>query len=261
MLGKLIKHELKATSKLLLPIFLILAVFTIMDRIVLSLDIFKGVFLFIPAIITAGFVFCIIAVNIVSFVIIIIRFYKNLVKDEGYLMFTLPAKPYQLINSKLIVATLWTIASIAASALAIFIVATTHTGLDEIMNGFQSLINGLNDSFGSYGILFITELIVLILLAIINSILFVYVSIAIGQLFNGHKLLGAILSYVGINVALQIGGSILLVMAGLLFEDYIYSINSVPQFIFPITIVMTLLLSTAYYLITDLIFRKKLNLD
>ena len=261
MLGKLIKHELKATTKLMLPIYLVLAVFTIMFRIVLSLDVFHGVFVFIPAIITIGFVFCIIAVIIVSIVIIIVRFYKNLVKDEGYLMFTLPVKPYQLINSKLIVATLWTIASLAATALAIFIVVTTHTGLDEIMNGFQAFINGLNDAFGAYGILFITELIVLILLSIINSILFVYVSIAIGQLFNGHKLLGAILSYVAINVVLQIGGSILLVMAGLLFEDYIYSINSVPQFIFPITIVMTLLLSAAYYLITDFIFRKKLNLD
>ena len=36
-----------------------------------------------------------------------IRFYKNLYTDEGYLMHTLPVKPWMLIVSKLTIGTIW----------------------------------------------------------------------------------------------------------------------------------------------------------
>ena len=38
----------------------------------------------------------IIAVMVVAVALIIMRFYHGLLKDEGYLMFTLPVKPWQL---------------------------------------------------------------------------------------------------------------------------------------------------------------------
>jgi hypothetical protein len=261
MLGKLFKHEMKATSRLLLPVFLILAVFTILDRIVLSLDIFHGVFQLIPGLITIGFVLCIIAVVIVSSVIVIIRFYKNLVKDEGYLMFTLPVKPSQLINSKLIAAVIWTIASVLAAAFAIFIVATTKTNMHDVMNGFHDFTREFNKAFGSTGVLFIIEFIALALISIISSILMIYVSIALGQLFNGHKLLGSIISYVCIYTVLQIVSGIFMAATGILFADYIKTTESITHLIFPIMIVATLVLSGVYYFVTDFIFRKKLNLD
>ncbi len=52
MLGKLFKHEFKATARLLLPLYLVLAVMTLMDRIVINLDIFTGVLSIIPGIIS-----------------------------------------------------------------------------------------------------------------------------------------------------------------------------------------------------------------
>ncbi len=261
MLGKLLKHEFKATSRLLLPVFLILAVFTLMDRIVLSLDIFHGALAFIPGIITFVFVLSIIGVIVVSFIIIVIRFYKNLVKDEGYLMFTLPTNPSQLITSKLIVATVWSIASILACGLAIFIVATFKVNPDEIATGFHTFFRELFLQLDGDGVLLIIEFFVILLLGLINNILLVYVSIALGQLFNGHKLLGSIVSFISINIGLQILSSVLMAILGVIFKDALETITIIPHMILPGIIVITLLLNAAYYFVTNLIFRRKLNLE
>ncbi|HCM14004.1 MAG TPA: ABC transporter permease, partial [Lachnospiraceae bacterium] len=123
MLKKLLKHELKATSRYITPIFLILFLFTILNKIILGLDIFKGMFKgalkIIPGIAITGYVLSLIAIVVVTFVILVVRFYKNLTSEEGYLMFTLPVKSNQLVNSKLLIAMFWTVLSILAVILSL----------------------------------------------------------------------------------------------------------------------------------------------
>lgn len=41
-----------------------------------------------------------VALFVLTMIVIIQRFYKGLLCDEGYLMFTLPVKPWQLIATK-----------------------------------------------------------------------------------------------------------------------------------------------------------------
>ena len=50
------------------------------------------------------YIFGIIAIGIITIVVLVMRFYKNLFTSEGYLMHTLPVKASQHLNSKLIVA-------------------------------------------------------------------------------------------------------------------------------------------------------------
>ena len=55
----------------------------------------------------------------------VVRFYKNMVSDEGYLTFTLPAKVEQLVLSKFLVAVCWQITTmllVALSLLSVFVV-------------------------------------------------------------------------------------------------------------------------------------------
>jgi hypothetical protein len=85
MLGKLFKHEMKACARLLLPLYLVLVVLAVMDRIVLGIHLFKGVIAIVPGAFTTIFVFANIAIAVISSVIVIYRFYKNMVTDEGYL--------------------------------------------------------------------------------------------------------------------------------------------------------------------------------
>ncbi len=261
MLGKLFKHEMKATARLLLPIYIVLAAFTIMDRIVISLDIFHGVFVIIPGFITIGFVLSIAAIIIVSFVIIIHRFYKNLITDEGYLMFTLPVRTRELINSKLFAGVIWTIASSLAAIAAILIVVTARMDYHDFWSGFRIACQQFNNELGGLGTLMIIEFIVLIIISVFNGVLMIYVSIAIGQLFNGHKIIGSFAAYIGISFAIQIITTVLMVVGGLAFETYFTEIGSLPHLVIPFYIVFMVILTGLFYFGTDYIFKRKLNLE
>ena len=62
-----------------------------------------------------------IAMIVITIFIVVMRFYKGLLGDEGYLMHTLPVKPWQLITSKGIVACAVVIISIVCAVISIFI--------------------------------------------------------------------------------------------------------------------------------------------
>ena len=95
MLGKLMKHEFKTTSKVILPLYLILVVLTIFARIFaqslftaensnidsIGFGLFGGLSVIL-------YILGLFAVSIASFIYLLVRFYKNLFGDEGYLMHT-----------------------------------------------------------------------------------------------------------------------------------------------------------------------------
>lgn len=261
MLGKLFKHEMKACARLLLPLYLVLAVFTIMDRIVINLNIFKGVLQLIPGTITFLYILSILAISVVSFVIIILRFYRNLMTDEGYLMFTLPVKTHELIDSKLLVSVIWTVASVAGVVLSIFAVLVNNSRMHELQEGIQQMLSELHSDIGNYTALFIAEFAILFIISLFSNILEIYVSIAIGQLFHEHKIIGSFGAYIVINIVLQFVVTILIAVGVLLFTDKFNDILSVPQIIMPATIVISLGLTIAYYFVTNYIFKKRINLD
>lgn len=262
MLGKLMKHELKATSRMLLPIYFVLVVLTIMDRIVISLDIYNNALTIILGFITFAYVVSLIAIVVVSAVIIILRFYKNMVTDEGYLMFTLPVKPSQLILSKLIISILWTIASVAAVLISLLGVFATPDRMSMLGDGIQMMMNELTNTFGEKTVvLLVIEFIVLIIISIINSILEIYASIAVGQLFNGHKVLGSFASFIAISMIVQVISTLFVVVAGLVIGKSYNELNAIPQILFPFTILFTLLFNVLYFWLTNYLFKRKLNLE
>ncbi len=261
MLGKLLKHELKATGRLLLPLFLILAVLTVVNRAVIYLDIFKGVLSFIPGLLTFIYVISIIAVLVVTSVLIIFRFYKNLMTDEGYLMFTLPVKPRELIDSKLIISLLWSLASVAAVILSLIVVLSGHFPFADMKYAFAQFFSELSSGFGNYAALFYTELILMMLFSAINSTLMVYVSIALGQLINGHKILGSIGAYIALSTILQVLSVAAMSLASFAFGRTFQDINSIPQVVFPLSLAFLLVTGVAFYLGTNFLFKRKLNLE
>lgn len=109
MLTKLISHEWKDTFKvpaLLLTITVLLSAaslvyFSVADQASAGTDLNVRNFVL--------YIACILILSGLSMILIIyfaIRFYKNLYTDEGYLMHTLPVKPWMLIVSKLTIGTI-----------------------------------------------------------------------------------------------------------------------------------------------------------
>ena len=261
MLGKLLKHELNATSRLLIPLYVALAVLTLVNHFALYLEAFHGILGAVKGFLTFAYVVALIGIVVVTFILIIQRFYKNLVTDEGYLMFTLPVKSHELINSKLIVAFLWSLASFVAVILSLLIVFYRADWFSELPTFWELVTAEINREFGSTSLLLFIEFIVILITGIINNVLMVYVSVAVGQLINGHKLLGSFGAYIGINTALQILVVICMGILSLIFKQNINDINVIPEVVLPLMILYTLVLNVIFFFVTNFIFKRKLNLD
>ena len=128
MLAKLIKHEFKATACIFLPILGTVLVLTGAAALTVKLG---GILVLPggtgwggPVLGLASGLLCLLtfiammAMMTAAVVVTIQRFYKNLLGDEGYLMFTLPVTPAQHITAKLAVGTVWTLLSLALAVLA-----------------------------------------------------------------------------------------------------------------------------------------------
>ena len=128
MLAKLIKHEFKATARIFLPILGTVLVMTGAAALTVKLG---GILVLPggtgwggPVLGLASGLLCLLtfiammAMMTAAVVVTIQRFYKNLLGDEGYLMFTLPVTPAQHITAKLAVGTVWTLLSLALAVLA-----------------------------------------------------------------------------------------------------------------------------------------------
>lgn len=261
MLRKLLKHELIATGKILLPIYGITLILALVNRILINIDIYAGVFDIIRGFIMLAYGLSIAATLIVTYVIIILRFYKNLMSEEGYLMFTLPVKPAQLINSKLIASILWTIVSVIIVCSSLLILLGNPDRIENLKLLLSSVITPLKLAYrNQYGLL-IAELIILIFASLIQQILLIYVSIAIGHLFSGHRVLGSFASYIAINTIMQAIVTFILFIWVYLSGSTFETLEAVPQIVFPFSIIVSLVFSTLYYLTANYIFNRKLNLE
>ncbi|NLL01033.1 MAG: hypothetical protein GX271_10275 [Clostridiales bacterium] len=261
MLGKLIKHETNATGRLFLPMYFIILVLSLLNRILTSIDIYSDTLNIVLGFSIAAYVISIIATIVVTFVIMIIRFYKNLMSDEGYLMFTLPVKSSQLINSKLIVSLLWNIVSVLVVMVSLLIFFGSSESMRFVNEIIDKTITMLKLNFGSKYILIIVEFMIMILISMFQQILLIYVSIAIGHLFNGHKVLGSFLSYIGINVIAQIIVTLILVVWASLAGTSFAELEAIPQLVFPFSIAIATIFCGVFYFVTNYIFKRKLNLE
>ena len=144
MLGKLIKYEFKATGRILLPLYGALLVFALINRLLFrsSLDeTINNTFGAIGGIANILSVFAygctMAAVFVVTFFVIVQRFYKNILGDEGYLMNTLPVKPYLNIINKILTSAIWTIVSCFVAFMSIILLFVT---IDSVRDIFSNII-------------------------------------------------------------------------------------------------------------------------
>ncbi len=102
MFAKLLKHEFSAIAKGLLPIYLLMIAAAVITNLLLLTRYDTP-----SAIAAAIFGAITVAAFVITLVTTIRRFRRNLLKDEGYLMFTLPVTTKQLILSKAVAAIIW----------------------------------------------------------------------------------------------------------------------------------------------------------
>lgn len=264
MLGKLISHEWKATFKMMTILNIYLVIITLIGHLMLSLHILDNPSEAMTGIITlliCGYVLSLFSVSIAATLYIVSRFYKNLYTDEGYLMHTLPVKPWELIISKSVLAFFWFLVTstiITGSALLLISGAASDFVLSDLWHELTTAAaRYLNLTPGA--IIFL--LVSFILISTVQGTFMFYASISLGQLFKTHKILGSIVFYFIIYSVIQFFSTIIMIATGL--TGNVGEADAIPYFwgIVGITYGLTIFTCVIFWFITEYMTRKKLNLD
>jgi len=258
MLGKLLKYEYKATSIMFLPLLLAFLATTAIIRLFgfLGSDFFAFRLLYGML----AFVTVILCIIVVFYPVIsgAQRFSKNLLKDEGYLMNTLPVTSTKLILSKALVSITWVFASAISCGLAFLIMIAGDEDAEKIIDGIKELYKIFLKEFVNRP-LFIVLSIVLIIASFIAFLFMFYAALSIGHLANKRRGAMAVLSFIGLYFATQMIGSTVFMV----IEDTAEGFDMTKQtdLVFGISAGLQILYIAIYFIITKTILKKNLNLE
>lgn len=276
MLAKLTKYEFRATARGLGILYAALIIISIVTRIEFAIvsATHGGMSMMFPTIIVMMlYVGGIVAIGVLTFILIVQRFYKNLLQNEGYLMHTLPVKMWQNIASKLIVSVAWCFISMIVIFASFMIIGSIGINFGDFISIFTNITFRGHGDIVANGIVLMLEMLILMVTGAASAILQIYVAMAIGQLSDNHKLLCSFGAYVGINVALQIivgifinilsSGSSSYMVSGIM--DFVSSTNTGSIAQMHVTmwglIVLYVIKAALFFAGTNYLMKNKLNLE
>ena len=268
MLGKLLKYELKATSRVFVPLYIAILVVSIVNGLSLNLEILN-----IQGLATIVLMCLFISLFVITIVVTIQRFNKNLLKDEGYLMFTLPVSSKHLVLSKYLTSLIWTFLSFVVAFLSFTIIfmIPTYKYFD-----FSYFINEFNLLFSNMlNLNILGQFIKIILLMIISYTIFifnVYLALSVGQLpiFNRFRNVSSFIGFLVINLLISYAQNIVSLFVNdasvniEAIDNINYAISSVTSIVskgLNIAIVINIIIILVLFFATTYILDKKLNLE
>jgi len=209
---KLMKHEFRATGRIMLPLCLLTLAAALGGNLAIRqlLETDNDLLNVLGVLLIMAFVVALAAVCIMSVVVMVQRFYKNLLQDEGYVMLTLPVSIHQHIWAKLLVSTVWFAAAAATVALSVLILVYKLGTVRDLFYGFSVLFGDMVelDSFTVFNsAVFCVEVAVILLLACFSVCLEFYSALAIGHSFSSHKMLWSVVAFFVLNAVFSLGGT------------------------------------------------------
>lgn len=200
MLSKLLKHEFRATGRVMLPLFAaVLAISALSNLAVRYLD-FSDNWFFqtLSVVIIVLFVVGIISLGIVAVVLSVNRFRQSVLGDEGYLTLTLPVSIHSVVWSKIIVSAVWFIlcglvifASVYILTLDVVLIHNTVSFMSDL---FKFLFGNFNVDKASLILISIEAFIDICLASCIAALTF-YAALSTGHGFASHKMLISVIAF------------------------------------------------------------------
>ena len=233
MLSKLLKYELRASGRILLPVYALLLASagccSLFYKLAADHPYRTDAASVLMGLLNVAFWIFVVATGAITALLVeaaandgtrsffadwtirhpdIDRFYKNYMTDEGYLMFTLPVNRHQLIWSKLLSALLYTAASAVAVTLSILLVLLPIADWSGFWGNLGELLSSITESlhFGVPGPLLLLWIAVLAILTVFSGFLMVYAAIALGHSFSNHKILLSVVFFIAFSLAMQAAG-------------------------------------------------------
>lgn len=274
MFGKLCKYELRYMMRYFLPMWALVLVLSVVNRFTLFMDPSSsagrlGQQLLVMALFFAAFGLC-----LVSLIVVVQRFYNGLLKDEGYLMFTLPVKSGALINAKGLVAVLLMFITGIVGVLIFVIIGTKYVSWAEFMQNVRIFLDECRQAGigGGDWALMIVWGIVAVLVSTACSLYHIYTAMALGHLAKKHRVGWSIIAYVGITIVWQFLFSALIELLAKvdftnlskIFERMLRSVDTIPQAVVftELAYIVVMGIGVAiYFFITRYILENRLNLE
>ena len=182
----------------------------------------------------------VITLGISTLILIIQRFKGSVYDRRGYLTLTLPVSEHQILSSKLLGAFVWSLASTVVFLLSLYIIIAMIQPDAFISNVAEFILKNYQDDFWLALISYIFNT--------LASILCIYLSISLGQLFNEYRTALAAVAYIAIQIVL---GFVTLNLR----IDFDYN------WVLSFEIFKDLILSVGFYLGTYYILKNKVNLQ
>lgn len=251
MLGKLIKYDLKALGKILLPLWGTLIIGGLIFGLSLRGDITSNTMTVFSLILIIAIITAILVLNVI---IIIQRFWKGLLKEEGYLMFTLPVTTRSLILSKVLSALIISCGTmLVIGILGVEIVALSPLSLGNTAAHFGNWVIKVNAGpWIGYGTIFA-------IVGLLSSIYHVYTAMVIGQLSNSNRFLFAFIAYAGLSIITGLIGIPTFTSMGNIGSSLYHTFGFDSDLW--IYLIENIVLIIIYHIITEVLLTKKLNLE
>ena len=197
MLLKLLKYDFRAMWKQFSLIWGAALALALVNRFVLFQDTDNAI-LSEDGLSMVVFVAVIVAMFVIAFRFVIDRFSKGLLGGEGYLMFTLPVRPWELVLSKLICGTVtWVGCGVVALA-SPFLMAPLNW-VELLQFPFWSdIFRGIMKHPGVLALM--AEFCMVITAFIVLLIAAMYLAMAVGHLFSHHRRLISVAAFIGLYV-------------------------------------------------------------
>ena len=260
MLGKLLKYELPAMGRKLLPLY----VAWLAASILLGFGVrgFESESDLLPVLTILLYVAVTVAVFVMSIILIIQRYRTSMLGDEAYFNMVLPVTMNEHIANKGLSALIWMSISGVASFVSIFLILLCSGALFDVLPDFLAGIREMIAELGPEWVLVIVEIFLLGILSSAKSILAIYAAITIGHQAKDHTTLASIGAYIGLSMAETV---VIGMIVNLGFDDFIKYMMAhnflSAQLIFLILFIVAAALVTAYFFICKYFMERKLNLN
>ena len=259
MLKKLLKYDFKTLLHTLLPVYGISLILSVLSNLFIRLSDLTPIFRVPMVFITGLSISVCIGTVFITFIVGIINFYKQTVKDEGYLLHTLPVSKNSIIISKLTSIITLEILSFVVALITFLI--TINIEPSEIIDGIKYIINVIGD----YKLTTLLGILSILMGQITNTLL-IYVSISFGQRHSTNKLLFSIIYGVVIYNISQVVTTIIYLPI-LSNQKFVEALNeTIPEsqilnVMLLMTMILSLIIGIIYYIFTKKNLENKLNLE
>lgn len=266
MLGKLFRYEMKASGRIMLPVFgaaLLMGIITtvLFGTVVANTQgesIILGLISITALALMVVFLF---GSLILSYIYSIYRFRKNILGNEGYITNTLPVTTWSKILSKLFAASVYQLLAfvICIVVYVIFIGVCVNVGGNsgEVRESLREAWNAIFQD--SNRVVMLIEVCAAILISFLFSNLMFYAAMSVGYSAKSHKLLASIGMYILFYIVIQ---TVSLIAIGVEMFVLIGASESAQFHAMMISsLAISIVFSVAFALITYFFIDKRLNLQ